>query len=42
VARIQLTVRGQSRAPINIPGRRPGYYQDSIVTRIALRNNARY
>lgn len=42
VARIRLTVRGQSRNQINIPGRRAGYYQDSITTRIALRNNARY
>lgn len=42
VARIRLTVRGQSRTAINIPGRRAGYFQDSLTTRIALRNNARY
>ena len=42
VARIRLTVRGYSRVQIRIPGRRAGYYQDSMITRIALRNNARY
>ena len=41
VARIRLIVRGYSRTQINIPGRRVGYYQDSIITRIALRNNVR-
>jgi len=42
VRRILLTIRGRSRAPINIPGRRPGYFQDSLATRITPRNNARY
>jgi len=41
VAQIRLTVRGRSVAPINIPGRPSGYYEDSLSTRIALRNNAR-
>lgn len=41
VAQIRLTVRGRSSAPINIPGRRPGHYRDSITTRVATRNNAR-
>jgi len=41
VAQILLTVRGRSVAPINIPGRPSGYYEDSLSTRIALRNNAR-
>ena len=41
VARIQLTVRGRSTQPINIPGRPAGYFQDSIVTQVALRNNVR-
>lgn len=41
VARIRITVRGRSRGPINIPGRRPGFYEDSVSTQIAVRNSAR-
>ena len=39
VASIQITARGRSTNPINVPGRPTGYYQDSVVIRTALRNN---
>jgi prepilin-type N-terminal cleavage/methylation domain-containing protein len=42
VRRIRLTVRGVSTQPVNIPGRGVGFYRDSIVARVALRNYARY
>jgi prepilin-type N-terminal cleavage/methylation domain-containing protein len=38
VRRIRITVRGRSAQPINIPGRVAGYFQDSLVARVALRN----
>jgi prepilin-type N-terminal cleavage/methylation domain-containing protein len=41
VRRIRITVRGQSSQPINIPGRVAGYYRDSVVARVALRNYVR-
>ena len=41
VRRIRITVRGRSTQPINIPGHVAGYFQDSIVARVALRNYAR-
>ena len=41
VRQIRITVRGRSTQPINIPGRVAGYFQDSIVARVALRNYAR-
>ena len=42
VARVQLTVRGMSEAPIMIPGRAANLqkYQDSITVRVAVRNNS--
>jgi len=42
VRRIRITVRGISSQPVNIPGRGVGFYQDSIVARVSLRNYARY
>jgi hypothetical protein len=42
VRQIRITVRGRSAQPVNIPGRVAGYFQDSIVARVALRNYARY
>jgi len=41
VARIRITVRGRSLIPIRIPGRRPGFHEDSLSTQIAVRNSAR-
>ncbi len=41
VARIRITVRGRSLVPIRIPGRRPGFFEDSLSTQIAVRNSAR-
>jgi prepilin-type N-terminal cleavage/methylation domain-containing protein len=42
VAQIGLVVRGLSAAPIQIPGRRANLqkYQDSMIVRVALRNNS--
>ena len=40
VARIRITVRGRSLIPIRIPGRRPGFFEDSLSTQIAVRNSA--
>ncbi|MBI1723747.1 MAG: prepilin-type N-terminal cleavage/methylation domain-containing protein [Gemmatimonadetes bacterium] len=39
VAQIQLTVRGRSTQPIQVQGRSPGQYQDSLTVFVALRNN---
>lgn len=39
VAQIELVVRGRSTQPINVKGRRPGQYEDSMTVRVALRNN---
>jgi len=41
VRQIRITVRGRSTQPINVPGRVAGYFQDSIVARVALRNYVR-
>jgi prepilin-type N-terminal cleavage/methylation domain-containing protein len=41
VRQIRITVRGRSTQRISIPGRVAGYFQDSIVARVALRNYAR-
>lgn len=40
VARIRITVRGRSLVPIRIPGRHPGFFEDSLSTQIAVRNSA--
>jgi prepilin-type N-terminal cleavage/methylation domain-containing protein len=42
VRQIRITVRGRSAQPIAIPGRVAGYFQDSIVARVAVRNHVRY
>jgi prepilin-type N-terminal cleavage/methylation domain-containing protein len=39
VAQIAIAVRGLSTQPIQVQGRRPGQYQDSLTVRVALRNN---
>ena len=41
VAGVLITVRGRSPRPLNVPGRRAGYFQDSAITYVALRNNER-
>lgn len=42
VAQVAVLVRGMSSAPIEIPGRRANLqrYQDSMLVRVALRNNS--
>lgn len=40
VARIGIVIRGVSVQPVNIPNH-VGYYQDSLTTRVSLRNNVR-
>jgi prepilin-type N-terminal cleavage/methylation domain-containing protein len=41
VRQVGITVRGQSGQPIDIPGRVAGYFRDSVVARVALRNYVR-
>jgi prepilin-type N-terminal cleavage/methylation domain-containing protein len=40
VARIDLTARAQTQNTVRMPGRVPGYYQDSLVVSVALRNRS--
>jgi prepilin-type N-terminal cleavage/methylation domain-containing protein len=42
VARIAVTIRGQTSDPIRSPGGSPVYGRDSMTTQIALRNNRRW
>lgn len=39
VVTIDVTARGLSTQPIQVPGRPTGQYQDSLTVRVALRNN---
>ena len=41
VRQVRITVRGRSAQPIAAAGRRAGPFQDSLVTRVYLRNSAR-
>ena len=40
VARLDITARARTRNPVNMPGRSPGYYTDSLVVTVALRNRS--
>jgi prepilin-type N-terminal cleavage/methylation domain-containing protein len=39
VRSVQVTLRGRSMQDINVPGRQPGRYQDSLSVQVTLRNN---
>ena len=42
IASVGLVVRGRSLAPARLSGGGTGYVQDSVITRVTLRNNARF
>lgn len=42
IASVEIVVRGRSPAPARLSGGGLGYVRDSVLTRVALRNNARF